>query len=198
MFTGIVTYCGRVAKVEETSLARKIWFATSFTDLQLGESIALDGVCLTVAEINGQEFRCDVSPETLRLTTASSWQLGTKVNQERALRPVDRIGGHFVSGHVDQLGCVENRTEHADYLELTITDVLAENLPMLIKKGSITVNGVSLTVNAVTANGFTVMLIPHTQQSTNLATLKINDKVNLEFDLLAKYIINLIKQREIA
>lgn len=198
MFTGIITNCGAVVSVDETPLARSVWFATSFTDLQLGESIALDGICLTVAEIENQKFRCDVSPETLRLTAANSWRVGSQINQERALRAMDRLGGHFVSGHVDQIAYIKQRIEQADYLELTIAGVSTENLSLLIKKGSITLNGVSLTINELNHDEFSVMLIPHTQRCTNLTALKPNDIVNLEFDLLAKYIINITKLRETA
>lgn len=192
MFTGIVTHQGQVQSIDEGALQTQLWIQTPFSDLVLGESIAVDGVCLTVAAIEQKTMRMDVSPETLRCTIASRYAVGSTVHLERALRVQDRMGGHWVTGHVDQTAVVMAREVIDTCLSLAFAGILPENRRFLVPKGSITVNGVSLTINAVTAEGFRVMLVPHTLSQTTLATLKINHTVNIEFDQLVKTIDHLM------
>ena len=167
---------------------------SNFTDLTLGESIAVDGICLTVAYFTAHQFTVDLSPETLRLTTASSYMNGWKVNLERSLRLMDRFGGHFVTGHVDCQYQVKKISRQDEYLEIVFKNGLHSDQKYLTKKGSITVNGVSLTVNEITEDGFAAMLIPHTLEKTNLSFLRVDSHVNIEYDYLAKIIYNQVKE----
>jgi riboflavin synthase len=195
MFTGLVDHCGVVqARTESTSQLR-LQISSQFTDLSLGESIAMDGVCLTVTEIMGSLYHVDVSPETRRLTTAAQWQIGQAINLERALRASDRLGGHFVLGHVDQTAELIERRVHAEYLALCFGGIQMQHLPLFTQKGCIAINGVSLTINEVTADGMGVMLVPHTLQRTNLATLQVGDSVNVEFDTLNRSVVRYLQQR---
>jgi len=190
MFTGIVDHCGEILSVERKPDRAKVWFQCQFNNLQLGESIAIDGGCLTVVETKPNAFACEISPETMRLTISQNYQEGQRVNLERALQVSDRLGGHLVSGHVDQLIVVDSLQPQNEFLEMRFKDVDSNNHSYLVQKGSVTVNGVSLTVNEVTPNGFAVMLIPHTLERTNLHTLTVGQHVNVEFDLVAKMISN--------
>lgn len=194
MFTGLVDHCDEVLDCVPAKGGLQLAIRTQFADLALGESIAVDGICLTVSALGAHQFHCELSPETLRLTTASQWQNGTRLNLERALRPMDRLGGHFVTGHIDQVAQLAHREAQADFVMLRFTDIAPAAQPLLVTKGSVAVNGVSLTINAVNAHGFDVMLIPHTLQHTNLAQLMPGRRVNLEFDLLAKLVANQLQQ----
>lgn len=193
MFSGIIDHCGIILELKPSENALTALIQTDFSGLELGESIAVDGICLTVNIVTDNGFYCDISPETLSLTTAKNFKLDRKLNLERALRIGDRIGGHFVTGHVDQVATLIGRDEQKEFVSLKFAGVDSSMMPLLIKKGSITVNGVSLTINAVTTDGFEVMLIPHTLARTNLSALKINDLVNLEFDYLARVVANQLK-----
>jgi riboflavin synthase len=195
VFTGIVDHCGNIAKLETKLGALRIEIHSHFSDLALGESILVDGMCLTVNALVNNGFQCDLSPETLRVTTAGNWQIGAAINLERALRPFDRLSGHFVTGHVDQLAHLVERQDHQAFTVLHFNGIHPQHYSWLVKKGSITVNGVSLTVNEVSDEGFVVMLIPHTLQCTNLSQLSPGDAVNLEFDLLAKLVTNHLTQQ---
>lgn len=188
MFTGIIDHCGKVLKVEELKAGRRITINSQFNDLAQGESIAVDGACLTVAGVTGQQFYCDLSPETLNLTNFCQLELQDQVNLERSLRLSDRLGGHFVSGHVDQTAIVVLSNRQDEFLQLVIGNILPEQQSLLIAKGSVCVNGVSLTINRLTDDGFELMLIPETLSRTNLAQLNVDDSVNIEFDMLAKMI----------
>jgi riboflavin synthase len=134
----------------------------------------------------------------LRVTTAGNWQVGAWVNLERSLRAMDRLGGHFVSGHVDQIVHVTDRHEHEAFITLHFNGVHPQHRAWLVKKGSATINGVSLTINEVATEGFEIMLIPHTLQRTNLGRLAPGDAVNLEFDLLAKFVTNHLTQQALS
>ena len=195
MFTGIVDHCGKVLKTQEFSQSVRLEIKTHFESLELGESIAVDGCCLTVtSEPSPGVFSCDISPETVRLTRASHWKEGTAVNLERALRLSDRLGGHIVTGHVDQFGVLVSMKPVSEYVRLEVSGITPEYKRYVTKKGSISVNGVSLTVNEVMGDSFSVMLIPHTLEKTNLKELKEGDRVNLEFDWMAKLVVKRVEE----
>jgi riboflavin synthase len=192
MFTGIVTDLGRVRAVlpgGDTGYEIATHYDTA--GLAIGASVACSGVCLTVVEKGGDWFRVQVSAETRARSTAGSWRVGTQVNLERALKLGDELGGHMVAGHVDGMGrLVERRAEGASVrLVIEAPAALAAGIA---PKGSIAVDGVSLTVNEVTGARFGVNIIPHTQAATNLGTLAVGDGVNLELDLVARYVARLL------
>ncbi|NKB46698.1 MAG: riboflavin synthase [Legionellales bacterium] len=187
MFSGLIEQVGKVTQVQWRQQSMCLTIQTQLTDLKLGESIAVDGICLTVtqARTNG-EFCCDVSPETARVTIIHQYQTGRQVNLERALRVGDRLGGHFVLGHVDGCATLQDRQLMEDCVALTFA--IAHSCPWLIVKGSVCVNGVSLTINVLDDLRFTVMIVPHTLTQTNLAQLSVGDEVNIEYDYLAKIV----------
>jgi riboflavin synthase len=188
MFTGIIDHCGEIQSIESGLNCAKFCISSRFSGLQFGESIAIDGACLTVTDIKDGIFACELSPETLRLTVAQQYKQGKRVNLERALCVGDHLGGHFVSGHVDQTVIVAHVRAHAEFIEIHFSGVLPINQGYLIQKGSVAINGVSLTVNALLSDGFSVMLIPHTLNQTNLNDLQVGQSVNIEFDLMAKMV----------
>jgi len=188
MFTGIVDHCGEIISVERVTDRVTVWVQCQFDNLQLSESIAIDGGCLTVTDIKPNTFVCEISSETLRLTISQHYEKGQRVNLERALQLKDRLGGHLVSGHIDQTILVESLQPQNEFLEMHFSGVNHDNYPYLVHKGSVAVNGVSLTINKVMTDGFTVMLIPHTLEHTNLQVLKKGQRVNVEFDFVAKMV----------
>lgn len=194
MFTGIIDYLGTIEKLEYFPNSMRVWIKSHFSDLVLGESIAIDGMCLTVAEINQTIFECDISPETVKVTTAKNFKMNQFVNLERALLVSSRLGGHIVSGHVDQTCILKTIQKHQEFTEMIFKDIHEDNMKFLVKKGSIAINGVSLTMNEVKNNSFSVMLIPHTLQRTNLSLLSIGDRVNIEFDMVARIILNQLQK----
>lgn len=199
MFTGIVQDIGRVTRRDERGGVVRLEVATALdlADTKLGDSIAVDGVCLTVTRLErGAPWRVsfDVGPESLRVTALSRLFVGTRVHLERALRLGDRLGGHLVQGHVDGVGRIFSRKEQGDTLKLRIEAPL-EVLRLCIYKGSIAVDGVSLTINAVDESGFEVWLIPHTLERTHLGERKVGEAVNLENDLIGKYVERLLGPR---
>ncbi len=188
MFTGIVTAVGRIAAVEPTSGGARIRVAApdlGLADGQIGESIAVNGVCLTAVAISGSGFDADVSRETLRCSTG--FDVGAQVNLERALRLSDRMGGHLVSGHVDGTGVVVSVEPAGDNRVFWFEAPTAVARYTAVK-GSIAINGVSLTVNDVDDMRFSVNIIPHTLGATNLGTLAPGSRVNLEADTVARYV----------
>jgi riboflavin synthase len=188
MFTGIIAAVGRIAEVTHAEGGIRLRIdATSLPldDVALGDSIAVSGVCLTVVSLHERAFDVDVSQETL--ACIAGFERGSAVNLEKALRLADRLGGHLVSGHVDGVGRVERFEEMGDNRRLEI-DVPADLARYIARKGSVAVDGVSLTVNAVNGSRFTVNLIPHTLAGTTFATLRPGARVNIEIDLLARYI----------
>jgi len=189
MFTGIVTDMGRVRTVEPTDRDRRYEIETAWdtATLDLGASISHAGCCLTVVETGAGWFAVEVSNETLSKTTLGDWKAGDRINLERAARLGDELGGHIVSGHVDGLGRVVSVTPEGGSHRLTIT-APAPLHRYIAAKGSITVDGVSLTVNTVEAQEFGLNIIPHTWTETTLGTLKAGDPVNLEIDMLARYL----------
>ena len=189
MFTGIVTDIGRVRKVEQTDRDRRYEIETAWdtATIDLGASISHAGCCLTVTEKGPGWFAVEVSNETLSKTTLGGWKEGDRVNLERAAKLGDELGGHIVSGHVDGLGRVVSVTPEGGSRRIEIE--ASEPLHRFIApKGSLTVDGVSLTVNAVQGRTFGVNIIPHTWEATTLGGLKPGDAVNLEIDMLARYL----------
>ena len=189
MFTGIIEGVGRLAAREDRGGDARFTFAVGnlpFDGVQLGESIAANGVCLTVVEFDAASFRADASTETLSLTTLGALPVGAALNLERAMRPGDRLGGHLVSGHVDGIGRVLSVHDDARAQRWRFA-APAPLLKYIAKKGSICVDGVSLTVNAVDDAGFEVALIPHTVAHTAFAHTGVGAAVSLEIDLIARY-----------
>lgn len=194
MFTGIIESVGRVQQITPRSGDVRLTIATAklnLADVKLGDSIATNGICLTVVELTGQGFAADVSNETLRRTCLKTWKVGTAVNLEKALMPTSRLGGHIVSGHVDGLGEIISVKQDARSIQYQVRapDELAKYIS---EKGSITVDGISLTVNAIDGATFSLNIVPHTVQETNVGQWQTGSVVNLEVDLLARYLERLI------
>lgn len=188
MFTGIIQAIGRIHEYEARGADARMVIAgggLDFSDVAAGDSIAVDGVCLTAVALAPDSFTADVSAETLRVT--AGFTPGAEVNLEKALRLADRLGGHLVSGHVDGVGTV-HRFAPAGESQLLEIDAPVELARYLVRKGSVTVNGVSLTVNRVDGARFALNLIPHTLEATTLKTLRAGDRVNLEVDMIARYV----------
>ena len=193
MFTGIIQGLGTVFEKRPAGGGMIFGLEAGFqlTDPEEGESIAVNGACLTARNISGSRFYVDVSPESLTRTGLGRLQTGSRVNLERALRLSDRLGGHLVSGHVDTQGRVEQRRTTGDFTLFTFS--LDPALTRyIIEKGSITINGVSLTVNSCERDRFSVSIIPHTLAVTTLGQLKQGDLVNLEVDMIGKYVEKLL------
>jgi len=198
MFTGLIEGVGRVAALEPRGGDVRLRIdvgSLPFADVALGESIAVSGVCLTVIEFDAGSFAADASTETLGLTTLGGMVVGQAVNLERAMRPTDRLGGHLVSGHVDGVGRVLSIHDDARAQRWRFA-APAPLSKYIATKGSICVDGVSLTVNAVDGEGFDVALIPHTVSHTAFASTRVGDPVNLEIDLVARYVERLLSARE--
>lgn len=187
MFTGIIAAVGTIAGAQAAPGGLRLTIDTgglALDDVAVGDSIAVNGVCLTAVALHTAAFEVDVSRETLACT--AGFAAGTSVNLEKALRLSDRLGGHMVSGHVDGVGTVA-RCDAVGDNRLLVLAAPREMMKYIARKGSVTINGVSLTVNDVNDTEFTVNLIPHTLQATNLHQLKTGDRANLEADLLARY-----------
>ena len=206
MFTGIITDIGTLISVDrDTSGGRSEWGDTRMVvdshydcvTIAIGASIAHAGACMTVVEKEetkrGCRYAFDISDESLDKTTLNAWPVGHKMNLERAMTAADELGGHLVSGHVDQVGELIDKTDLAGSLKLDFfapKDLMA----MIAPKGSITIDGVSLTVNTVGDEQFSVNIIPHTAEVTTLGQLQVGDKVNLEIDLIARYVARYLSQ----
>lgn len=195
MFTGIIEAVGNIAQIQQTQGDLNLRIQTGkldLSDVKLGDSIATNGVCLTVVELPGDGFVADVSRESLAHTHIASWRTGTQVNLEKALMPTSRLGGHLVSGHVDGVGRLEQRQADARSIRLTISTP-AELRRYIANKGSITVDGVSLTVNQLTDEGFTLNIVPHTAEQTTLISAQVGQQLHLEVDLIARYLEQLLQ-----
>jgi len=197
MFTGIVTDIGEVVAVEQRAEGlRRLTIACAYdpATIAIGASICCAGVCMTVVATGAKDFSVDAAAETLRLTTVGRWKKGTRVNLERALKIGDELGGHLVSGHVDGLAELIAREDLTDManLNLRAPKPLAR---FIAQKGSVALDGVSLTVNDVTADSFSVLIIPHTLKVTTLGALKQGDSLNLEVDVMARYAARLMESR---
>ncbi len=193
MFTGIIQDVGRIRSWRSRGAGKVLALDTALDTgtFELGESVAVNGVCLTVAAVAHGSFDADVSPETLRRATLGALAVGARVNLERALRPVDRLGGHFVLGHVDGTGTVRQRRPQGEFEEITF-HAPGPVCRYLVEKGSVAVDGVSLTVFSCDPEGFSVAVIPHTLERTALAGCRAGDGVNLEADILGKYVEKLL------
>jgi len=195
MFTGIVEAVGTLTEVKGTGGGYRVRIHTPLSaELKVGDSLAVNGVCLTVILIDGEHVLADVGPETSRVTTLGSLQRGQDVNLERPLKAEGRFDGHFVLGHVDGVGVIEEiRAEgESHWLTIGFPPALA---PLFIRKGSVTVDGISLTVAGLGERQFDVMVIPFTWTSTTLKALRKGDKVNLECDMIGKYVARAIDVR---
>jgi riboflavin synthase len=197
MFTGIVEEMGVVQGVvkglQGTSLT--ILAQSVMEGLAIGESVSLSGACMTVAACEEDRFRVDLSPETLKVTTLGLLKTGDPVNLERAMKLTSRLSGHVVTGHVDAMGTIRDRVQDANAVHLTI-EAPQPVLRLCVPKGAITVDGVSLTINEITAHGCRVTIIPHTAKHTTLGIKVAGDRVNLESDLIGKYIDRLLEERQ--
>lgn len=197
MFTGIIEEIGTVKQLirGDKAIVLEITAKKVLEDVKLGDSISVNGVCLTVTTFSANRFTVDVMPETVHATSLSELAAGSKVNLERAMIANGRFGGHFVSGHVDGTGMIEEkrRVSNAVYYTISVANDLAR---FLMLKGSVTVDGTSLTIFGVAENTFTISLIPHTMQETILGEKGKGDKVNIEVDMLAKYMDHLLNRQE--
>ena len=193
MFTGIIEEVGRVRSLRRgaKSFTLEVEATKVMEGTQIGDSIATNGVCLTVTSLTGRGFTADVMPETVSRTALGELVAGSPVNLERALQLQTRLGGHIVSGHIDGTGRIANRRQDDTALWLTV-ECDSKMLRYVIEKGSVTLQGVSLTVARVDERSFAVSLIPHTQAATTLHEAKVGDLVNIENDIIAKYVEKLL------
>jgi riboflavin synthase len=192
MFTGLIEQVGEIDAVHQTDAGRELRIRASFADLSTGESIAVNGACLTVREFGAGWFEVAAVTTTLERTTIDSWKRGTRVNLERSLRASDRLGGHIVQGHVDCVGTVVRREMRGDALVIDVS-LPASIQPLFVLHGSIAIDGVSLTVNDLTPNGVQLALIEYTLRHTTLDDLAVGDKVQVEADMIAKHVRRLVE-----
>jgi riboflavin synthase len=189
MFTGIVEDTGKVSRIEHRGQEKKLILELPphLTEVQLGDSININGVCLTIVQKNEQKVELDLSLETLQKTALRELKEGDRVNLERALRLTDRLGGHIVTGHVDGIGEIVEKSEDRDFLRLRIR--IPESVSRyVVQKGSVAIDGISLTVNEYQEGEIRVTLIPYTIEKTTLRQKRVGDRVNLEADILGKYV----------
>jgi len=189
MFTGLVESVGELVERKAISGGFRLRIGTALApELKPGDSLAVNGVCLTVILAESGEIHADVGPETVRVTTLGTLAPGSIVNLERPLRADQRFGGHFVLGHVDAIGYVEELRPAAEFHWLTVS-FPAALAPLLVPKGSIAVDGISLTVAGLAGDRFDIMVVPFTMQHTNLGRIAVRDRVNLECDMVGKYVV---------
>jgi len=195
MFTGIIEAVGSIAKIDDVGGDVRLTVnvgTLDMSDVQLGDSIAVNGVCLTAIEFDSASFSADVSNETVSLTSLKGLSIGSSVNLEKALLPTTRLGGHLVSGHVDGLGEVLEIKQESRSVQITIQ--VPEALKRYVSvKGSVCIDGTSLTVNSVDDDKFSINIVPHTQQRTIIENYSVGTKVNLEVDLIARYLERLLQ-----
>jgi riboflavin synthase len=190
MFAGIIQAVGTIDRLtweSDSSLRLSIATPHAAAWAKLGASIACNGICLTVVAGDAGHFEVQLSPETLACTTAASWQVGSRLNLEPSLKLGDTIDGHFVFGHVDGLATITEIVAQADYWQVALR-VPPDLLPFFAAKGSVALNGTSLTINSLLADGFQIMLIPHSWHHTTFSDLRAGDQVNCEVDMLARYV----------
>ena len=200
MFTGIIEATGHIAAIKRSGQDAQLTIQSDtldFSDVKLGDSIASNGVCLTVTSLGSKSFTADVSGETLSRTLFDSYQTGQRINLEKALLPTTRLGGHLVSGHVDGIAIVSKveKTGQSWQIYLQSPEELGR---YIAEKGSVTIDGISLTVNELTAKGFRLTIVPHTARETTIQALQAGSKVHLEVDLLARYIERLLQGKQAA
>ncbi len=196
MFSGIIEEVGRIKEIRSIGNARKIMISAKkvIEGIQVDSSIAIDGACLTVVEYNSNSFTVEAVEETIRKTTISKYTINTPVNLERAKRFGDRIDGHIVQGHIDCIGTITNIRKEMLGTLITIS-FPADFEKFVVIKGSIAIDGISLTVAEKNRNSLTVAIIPYTLNNTTLKFKKVNDNVNMEFDIIGKYVINYLENR---
>ena len=194
MFSGIVEEMGAVQAIEKGLAGAKFSILASaiLDDLQVGDSVSVSGACLTATTIVGQSFMVDVSTETLNCTMLGTIAVGTPLNLERAMKLNARMGGHLVTGHVDGIGILRTREQDGNAIYLTV-EASEDIMRYCVPKGSVTIDGISLTVNSVTDHSFSVAIIPHTAKVTTIGLKQIGDSVNLESDLIGKYVERLLQ-----
>ena len=197
MFTGIVEELGKIRSIQVKSqdATLEIQATDVLSDAKVGDSISIDGACLTIRFLTSEAFTVDVSAETLRRTTLGERKVGDPVNLERSLRLSDRLGGHLVLGHVDEVATICGWKDEGDASLMQVT-ISSATKPYIAYKGSVTVDGVSLTVSNLRADAFEVALIPHTKNVTTLGTKRTGAKVNLEVDIVARYLETLLRNTE--
>jgi riboflavin synthase len=191
MFTGLVEDRGILARRDARGVGARLTFRSKLEALELGESVSIDGACLTVAAMAQGTFEVDASAETLARTTLGALVIGAEVNLERALRVGDRLGGHLVTGHIDGVGTLLSRADLGESIAMSFS-IPHELSKFVAEKGSIAVSGISLTVNKVDGDAFDVVIIPHTLKETTLGDLQSGGRVNLEVDLVARYVARLV------
>ena len=195
MFTGLIEQQGDVIQNTVLDVSLRLLIRAQFEQLQAGESITVNGVCLTLLPDFSDGLAFDVSPETLKLTNLGQLQQGSRVNLERAMQASTRFGGHYVNGHVDSTAVIQSLTKIDDYIEMSIGGFAACDTIYLLPKGSITLDGVSLTINALKDGVISVMLVPHTLAHTTLGLRQVGDRVNVEFDYLARIVAHQLQMR---
>lgn len=196
MFTGIVEEIGAITTLDKTLAGTRVTIlaSTVMGDLKIGDSVSVNGTCLTVVSRSERDFSVEMSPETLSVTTLGSMAVGTPVNLERAMKLNERIGGHLVAGHVDGVGVIRSRRQEGNMI-IFVIEAAPAILRYCVGKGSITVDGISLTINEVGDHSFSIAIIPHTAKVTTLGLKQVNDSVNLESDLIGKYVERLLQER---
>lgn len=193
MFTGIIQDVGTIISIKKGSKSQVMTIETSILeDVKIGDSIATNGLCLTVTSKTNQQFSVDIMAESLRRSNLGKLQVGSKVNLEKAMAMGDRFGGHMVSGHIDDVGIISHTfvEDNATWVEIDVPEHLRK---YCILKGSIAIDGISLTVSKLTNKGVSVSIIPHTKDQTTLLNKKVGDPVNLEMDMMIKYVEKLMK-----
>jgi riboflavin synthase len=197
LFTGIIESIGTVGSVRKQGKVYVLTIGTALdlSDTKIGDSVSVDGVCLTVVGISGGSISVEATPETLSCSTLKDASAGLSVNLERALRPTDRLGGHLVQGHVEATGRIRNVSRNADGLIIEI-DVDPSIMRYVVDKGSVAVDGISLTVNSLTGSGFTVNIIGHTETQTTLGQKRAGSPVNIETDIIGRYVERLLTRQK--
>ena len=189
MFTGIIEGLGSISRTRTSGQGKRLTIEAEFAldQTKVGDSISVSGACLTAVRIDGRRFEIDVSPETLKMTTLGSARVGDRINLERAMRLSDRIDGHLVSGHIDGTGVIRGKTAMGNAVAITFE--ADESLTRyMINKGSVAVDGISLTINTCSAGSFSVAVIPHTVELTTIGFKNIGDRINIETDMIGKYV----------
>ena len=196
MFTGIIEGLGAISAIRSTGQGKRLTIEADFDlhQTKIGDSLCVSGACLTAVKIDGRHFEVDISPETLQMTTFGEAKVGQRVNVERALRLSDRLDGHLVSGHIDDVGNIRQR-EHLGNAIIVTIDVPESLARYMIYKGSVAVDGISLTINTCDANSFSVSIIPHTAKLTTIGFKNRGDRVNIETDMLGKYVERFMNAR---
>ena len=198
MFTGIIEAVGKIQNINiNHEGARLIIDSTSLdmNDVKLGDSIATNGICLTVVEVSSSSFSADVSKETLSRTGFANYQRGQQVNLEKAMLPTTRFGGHIVSGHVDGISEIKSIKNNGNSIEYWLS-MHSDIAPYIAEKGSITIDGISLTVNSLTDDSFRLTIVPHTSAQTIMSTYQVGTQVNVEVDVMARYIERLLLKKD--